>query len=182
MLLLPMPQLPYPCITLCYLCHLINLGLATYGIKNILHQSQFISLHSSAKTRGQIVTMEGVKGNSVQRLGASQNYIMDMVFSETDIQDLFWALLDARYDETWLRSHLRMLLLWGVFSSKGKLLKLKITISQGKIPLQNLEKSLQKYKQERQTLSNRYFYISSCVRNQERFLSLPLCLLLTLWQ
>lgn len=33
--------------------------------------------------------MEGVKGNSVQRLGASQNYIMDMVFSETDIQDLF---------------------------------------------------------------------------------------------
>lgn len=69
MLLLPMPQLPFPCITWSYLCHLINLGLVTYGIKNILHQSQFISLHSSAKTQGWIVTMERVRGEQCSTLG-----------------------------------------------------------------------------------------------------------------
>lgn len=69
MLLLPMPQLPFPCITLCYLCHLINLGLSTYGIKSILHQSQFISLYSSAKAQGWIVTMERVRGEQCSTLG-----------------------------------------------------------------------------------------------------------------
>lgn len=62
--------------------------------------------------------MERVRGErSVQHLGESQNYMMDKVFSETEIQDLFWAFLDARHDEMSPRSHLRMFLLQGVFFS-----------------------------------------------------------------
>lgn len=90
MLLLPIPQLLFPCVSLCYLYHLINLVLVTYGIKSILHQSKFISLHSSTKTHGWIIMMERVRGEqSVQCLGASQNCVTDMVFSETELQDLF---------------------------------------------------------------------------------------------
>lgn len=174
----PLPQLPFPWIVLCYLWNFINLRLATYGIKNILHQSKFISLYSSAKTHGWIIMMERVRGEHYSTLGCITELHHGYVLSATEIQGLFWTLLVARCNETSSRNHLRILCSWEYF-----LLRYDTEIKDHCFPRQNsIAKLLRNYFKNTKainTLSNRYFYISSCVRNQDFYLCHYACWTIT---
>lgn len=117
---------------------------------------------------------EGRRGTQYSILECITEFHHGYVFSATEIQGLFWTLPVTRCNETSPRNHLRILC-----SEEYFLLRYATEIKDHYFPRQNsIAKLLRNYFKHTNainTLSNRYFYISSCVWNQDFYLCLYAC-------